>query len=88
MLYGTSVPLAELRVNNVKKHIMNRRVWVTPWSWVDQFPIATPLSGPCIYVSRKMLREKGGEFVQHDVEEGVLYLPKDCPLEERLAVPF
>lgn len=93
LLYGLSKFPEKIKDADLNLYISRRDCWFLPWSFVGQFPIWSPKTGPYIYVNKKAIPSDNA-FIIRDVNGGRLYLPKDARiLEERLSeayqtVPF
>lgn len=88
LLYGLHTPAEKIRGSDITPYVSQRDCWLLPWSWVGQFPVSHPKTGPYIYVGKKDF-PPNGYFIQKNVEGGRLYLPHHEPLlEERLTEEY
>lgn len=65
----------------IERFITKRDVWILPWDWIDQFPIATPRTGPYYYVHRKDFPR---EMFMYTRGNARIHL-RDRSIEERLS---
>jgi hypothetical protein len=72
--------------NDINTLIRNREVWIMPMNWLDNFPVTQHTKRPYRYVHHYDFPESH-YFNAFEKRGGVLYLPKDCALEERLREP-
>ena len=72
---------------NIERTVTRRDVVFLPWDFVKQFPIATPKTGPYIYVPERDFPSKK-EFKRLRRSGGILFLPNGSLLEARLVPPF
>ena len=86
LIYGLSKPVKKIKTHNVERLISERKVWLLEWDWIKKLPICDPKTGPYVYIHKKDFIDT--KFRRYEASNGILYLPINTPLEERLIVPF
>jgi hypothetical protein len=87
ILYGLKKPISGIRGKDLPQVFMDRSAWLMPWEWVRKFPVWNPKTGPYVYVHQKDLPDNTYFSMFAGASKGqtgVLYVPKNSSLEDRL----
>lgn len=87
LVYDLQKPIDAIQPEEIPTVITNREVWFLDWNWIRQFPTSNAKTGPYVYVHKNQF-PLSDHFSTMEENGGILHIPRNSLLEEKLNPPF
>lgn len=84
LLYNLKAIPSRIPADRLEEFVTEREVWFMEWSWIKQFPVATPKTGPYVYIYQKDLHHIQSEMQTKEIPKGIIHYPSGSLLEKLL----